>query len=122
MSYIDTVEGSDEWQRTKTQPGAFVNCRRFLQERVLWGDDYEGASNPDDLINELRTSAKRRHQQHIAHIHRNYGREIGLVSKRGTVKLRYAPTDDFLKSLIFANVRNGWSCTSFWRWSGTDTL
>ena len=104
MAYIDTVERSDEWQRIKTQSGAFVNCRRFLQEKVLWGDDYEGASNPDDLINELRTSAKRRHQQHIAHIHRNYGREIGLVSRRGTVKLRYAPTDDFLKSLIFATV------------------
>lgn len=104
MAYIDTIERSEDWQHARTQHGAFVNCRRFLREKVLWGDDYEGASNPDDLIGELRTSAKRRHQQHIAHIHRNYGREIGLVSKRGTVKLRYAPTDDFLKSLIFANV------------------
>ena len=46
----------------------------------------------------------KRHRQHVANIHRNYGREIGLVSKRGTVKLRYAPTDALLKTLLFANV------------------
>jgi hypothetical protein len=45
----------------------------------------------------------KRHRQHVANIHRNYGREIGLVSKRGTVKLRYAPTDALLKTLLFAN-------------------
>ena len=28
----------------------------------------------------------------------------GLVSRRGTNRLRYAPTDDLLKALIFANV------------------
>jgi hypothetical protein len=104
VAYIDAIERSDEWLYAKTQPGAFVHCRSLLREKVLWGDDYDGASNPDDLINELRTSAKRRHKQHVAHIHRNYGREIGLVSRRGTLKLRYAPNDDLLKTLIFANV------------------
>jgi len=103
-AYIDAVANSDEWRFAMTQPGAFVRCKNILRDKMLWGDDYEGASNPDDLLNELRLSAKKRHQQHVAHIHRNYGREIGLVSKRGTVKLRYAPNDDFLKALIFANV------------------
>jgi hypothetical protein len=42
----------------------------------------------------------------VGNIHRNYGREIGLISRRGTTKLRYAPNDDFLKSLIFANVQD----------------
>jgi hypothetical protein len=46
----------------------------------------------------------KRHRQHVANIHRNYGREIGLVSRRGTVKLRYAPNDSLLKTLLFANV------------------
>jgi len=104
MAYIDTIERSDEWQFAKTQASPFVRCKNILRDRVLWGDDYEGASNPEDLINDLRASAKKRHQQHVAHIHRNYGRQIGLVSKRGTVKLRYAPNDDFLKALLFANV------------------
>jgi len=104
MAYIDAIERSEEWQFAKTQASPFVRCKNILRDRVLWGDDYEGASNPEDLINDLRASAKKRHQQHVAHIHRNYGRQIGLVSKRGTVKLRYAPNDDFLKALLFANV------------------
>lgn len=103
-AYLDNIERSEDWQFAKTQPGAFARCREILRTKVLWGDDYDGASNPDALINELRVSAKRRHQQHVANIHRNYGREIGLVSKRGTVKLRYAPNDEFLKSILFANV------------------
>jgi len=103
-AYLDDIERSEDWQFAKTQPGAFARCREILRTKVLWGDDYDGSSNPDALMCELRTSAKRRHQQHVASIHRNYGREIGLVSKRGTVKLRYAPNDDFLKSILFANV------------------
>jgi len=106
MAYIDKIEQSEEWQNAKLQSGAFVQCKNILQRIVLWpnDDDYDGSSNPDDLISHLRTAAKRRHQQHVANVHRNYGREIGLVSKRGTVKLRYAPNDDFLKALIYANV------------------
>lgn len=106
MAYIDAIEKSEEWQTAKLQTGAFVQCKNILQRIVLWpdDDDYDGASNPDDLISHLRTAAKRRHQQHVANVHRNYGRDIGLVSKRGTVKLRYAPNDDFLKALIYANV------------------
>lgn len=104
MAYIDAIEVSDEWQSSIGKPGAFVLCKKILQKKVLWGDDYKGTSNPEDLIKELRLSAKKRHQQHVGNIHRNYGREIGLISRRGTVKLRYAPTDDFLKTLIYANV------------------
>lgn len=103
-AYLDDIERSEDWQYAKNQPGAFALCREILRTTVLWSDDYDGASNPDALISELKISAKRRHQQHVAGIHRNYGREIGLVSKRGTVKLRYAPNDDFLKSILFANV------------------
>ena len=71
---------------------------------MRWGEDYEGPNDPQLLIVALRQAAMKRHRQHVANIHRNYGREIGLVSKRGTVKLRYAPTDALLKTLLFANV------------------
>jgi hypothetical protein len=42
----------------------------------------------------------------VANVHRNYGRDAGLISKRGTNRLRYAPTDSLLKTLILANVRH----------------
>jgi len=103
-SYIDVIEHSDEWQDALNQPGKFVRCKNILEKTVLWGDGYEGATDPESLIMDLRASALKRHKQHVANIHRNYGREVGLVSRRGTVKLRYAPNDALLKSLIFASV------------------
>jgi hypothetical protein len=113
MAYLDSVENSVEWQTAKTESGAFSKCRKILDDRVLWGDDYDGASHPEDLMSSLKEAAKRRHQQHVAHIHRNYGREIGLVSKRGTVKLRYAPNDEFLKALLYANVEKRMELNQF---------
>lgn len=61
-------------------------------------------NDPEELLKELRKSAKERHQRHFGQVHRAFGRGIGLISKRGTNRLRYAPTDGFLKCLIFANV------------------
>lgn len=103
-TFITNIERSDDWQRAMSESGAFEKCRRILRERARWGEDYDGPSDPGELISRLRQDAMKRHRQHVANIHRNYGREIGLVSKRGTVKLRYAPTDALLKTLLFANV------------------
>ncbi|MGE3308689.1 MAG: hypothetical protein AB7O66_01875 [Limisphaerales bacterium] len=103
-AFINKIEQSDDWQRAITESGAFEKCRRILKEHVRWGEDYDGPSDAGELISRLRHDAMKRHRQHVANIHRNYGREIGLISKRGTVKLRYAPTDALLKTLLFANV------------------
>ena len=40
---------------------------------------------------------------------------MGLISKRGTNKLRYAPNDAFLKALILANVRDRLEFKAFLR-------
>jgi hypothetical protein len=48
-------------------------------------------------------------------LHRTYGREIVLISKRGTNKLRYAPNDSLLKALILANVRDRMEFKEFLR-------
>lgn len=103
-TFITNIEQSDDWQRAIAESGAFEKCRRILKEKARWGEDYDGSSDAGELISRLRQDAMKRHRQHVANIHRNYGREIGLVSKRGTVKLRYAPTDALLKTLLFANV------------------
>jgi hypothetical protein len=102
--YISKIERSDEWQQALKENGAFEKCRNILLQTVRWGSEYSGPNDPNDMISSLREAAMKRHRQHGANIHRTYGREIGLVSRRGTVKLRYAPTDLLLKTLIFANV------------------
>lgn len=103
-AFISNIETSSDWQQAITENGAFERCRKILREQVRWGEDYEGPPDPQQLMAALRQAAMKRHRQHVANIHRNYGREIGLVSRRGTVKLRYAPTDALLKTLLFANV------------------
>jgi hypothetical protein len=107
-SYISKIEQSDDWMaalaESENEADAFARCRRILEARVWWGDEYEGASDPQVLIAELRDTTLKRHRRHVGSVHRIYGREIGLVSKRGTNKLRYAPTDSLLKTLLLANV------------------
>lgn len=104
-AYISNIEHSEEWQRALTENGAFEKCQRIMRDKVRWGDDYEGPNDPEQLLITFRQAALKRHRSNQgANIHRNYGREIGLVSRRGTIKLRYAPTDALLKTLLFANV------------------
>lgn len=103
-TFLTNIEKSDDWQRVINEDGAFEKCRRILQNKARWGENYDGPSNPHGLFSALRQAAIKRHRQHVANIHRNYGRDIGLVSKRGTLKLRYAPTDSLFKTLIFTNV------------------
>lgn len=106
-NFISRIENSNEWQQARVGEGAFIRCRELLKQNVLWPrreTDYEGTSDPDRLLEGFRSAVIRRHSQHVANIHRVYGREIGLISKRGTVKLRYAPNDGLLKTLIFACV------------------
>jgi hypothetical protein len=102
-AFISAIETSPEWQKAASDYGAYEKCRQLLSERVRW-DEYEGHPDPALLLGAFREAAMKRHRQHVANVHRVYGREIGLVSKRGTVKLRYAPNDALLKTLLFANV------------------
>lgn len=102
--FISNIENSLEWQQALAENGAFEKCRQILRDKARWSEDYDGPNDPQQLIAALRQAAMKRHRQHVANIHRNYGREIGLVSRRGTVKLRYAPNDALLKTLLFANV------------------
>lgn len=108
-AYVQEIECSDDWQRAMREPDitAYAACRAILEEHVWWplkDDDYAGAHTPDALMRELKDIAVHGHRQHVAHVHRAYGRDVGLVSKRGTNKLRYAPTDNLLKTLLAANV------------------
>ena len=103
---VSEIESSDEWIEASSGPGAFEQCLEILEREACWGREreYEGPHTPEALIEDFRATVSKRHRQHVGNVHRTYGREAGLVSKRGTNRLRYAPTDELLKTLLFANV------------------
>lgn len=105
-AYIEAIGRSQEWQRCQSSETPFADCRRLLVDTVRWPgeDDYNGPPDENALIADLKRSAQARHRRHVAAVHRSYGAGCGLVSRRGTNQLRYAPTDALLKSLILANV------------------
>lgn len=110
--FIERIGRSDAWKSAE-ESGAFVQFRQVLQEAVWWGNSYDGANDPDQLLADLKRAARKGHQQHVAQVHRTYGREIGLVSRRGTTRFRYAPTDQLIKTLLFATVERRMEFSEF---------
>ena len=107
-AFIDSIEGSQQWQHfVKNAPvsEAHALCKQYLLERVWWNGE-DSASTPEALLADLREQVQHRHRQHEGNVHRELGRDIGLISRRGTSRFRYAPTDSFLKTLLLANVPN----------------
>lgn len=105
--YVASIGESEDWLRAVNEPDGFALCKALMHGRVRWPqkpDDYVGPAEPDRLLADLRRNALARHRQHVAQVHRSYGAGVGLVSRRGTNRFRYAPTDAFLKAVILANV------------------
>ena len=100
---IGQVEQISEWN-LPGQPQEVLARRQDILKREFSWEDEGGANNPDNLYQRFKEEARDRHSRHFGRVHRAFGRGIGLVSKRGTTRLRYAPTDAFLKSLVFSNV------------------
>ncbi|OOC60094.1 hypothetical protein [Brucella intermedia] len=106
LAYLDRIAASAEWGEALNSDTPFLDCRRVLKHVIRWPDtdDYSGPEDPSEMLAAAKKAALARHRQHVAQVHRSYGSGAGLVSRRGTTQLRYAPNDALLKTLIFANV------------------
>lgn len=100
---IGAAEDDPKWNFGETDNDRLQSRRAVLEGLFRWSDDGQ-SKHPDDLLKQLRNEAKERHKRHFGQVHRSFGRGIGLVSRRGTNRFRYAPTDHFLKCLVFATV------------------
>ena len=112
---ISRISESKDWlaiTEGSTGEDAFIKCCEILQDVFWWpptqsnaSNRYDGPSNPSELLKQLREIARKGHLQHAGKVHRSYGGAVGLISRRGTNRLRYAPNDTFLKTMVVANVR-----------------
>lgn len=85
--------------------------------RFYWNTDEHSipGNSPDEFFREFLNEAKSEHKKKSGEIHRGLGKECGLVSRRGTRSLRYAPTDDFLRMLVVTRVRERVELNEFLR-------
>lgn len=104
---IQSTKDTHEWQEAckAAEPGR--RALELLTERYHWTprpDAKQGIRTPDDALEAFTRQAINRHKQHFANFHRVYARNIGLGSSRGSQRLRYAPTDELLKTLVLTTV------------------
>ena len=100
---ISAAEAHQGWNAPGSPADRLNNRRNVLELLFRWSDE-EQVHDPDDLLKQFRQEAKERHRRHFGQVHRSFGRGVGLVSRRGTNRFRYAPTDHFLKCLVLASV------------------
>lgn len=106
-AHIENVRNEQGWRDALQARVQGVAIRKFLYERFAWEQQNNHISDPDQIISELWSDVEKRHKQHVAKVHREWTRQIGLtVSQRG-VGTWYAPTDSLLKALVMCTVQDG---------------
>lgn len=75
-----------------------------LAESCMLDKEELKASHPDGVRRRLISLAESGFRDGTAQALQGLGRAAGLTDKRGTTKVRYAPTDRLLRTLVLANV------------------
>jgi hypothetical protein len=106
----EELSASAEWATACSSSDPFGNAMELTFRKTAWkalrngGAEYDGPRTPEGLLQEIHSIVEKRHLQHVANFHSAYARSIGLASRRGTRRMRYAPNDQLLKSLVLALV------------------
>ena len=101
--FIRDVGATPEWAAAVASDDATLEAAELLQKAFDWpepDDLEEGSVSPERLIETLVEKAVVRHKQHVGKIHMTWARAIGLSSRRSSRRVRYAPTDRLLKTLV----------------------
>jgi hypothetical protein len=101
--FVRNIGRSPEWQTAAASDEPGQNAAEVLSKNFDWpdlDDPDETQGSPDQLLDELVRRALVRHKQHVGKVHSTWGRLIGLSSRRASRRVRYAPTDRLLKTLV----------------------
>lgn len=102
--YILRIAETPEWAAALASEEPTTNALDLLAKEFDLADDVleaeEGRRQPADLLAMLLDRANTRHKQHVGKIHGAWARFIGMSSRRASRRVRYAPTDRLLKTLV----------------------
>ena len=113
---------SEVWKTSVEDPRLVSEVERLaagieLLKDSMWMDvdDLGGVDSVEKLKERVFEKLHEKIDDNLRLVHSAYGRNCGLVSKRGTRSYRYAPTDSLLKTLVLANVRKRMEINEFLR-------
>ena len=105
---LDRVFASPELavihQEELSEAERFDRAIRFIEKRFSFTGNSGRSAGVSDLVEQLRQEVEGKHDVSCGKVHSDYGRYIGLASRRGTNRTRYAPTDALLKTLVITRV------------------
>lgn len=107
-AYVESARVDARWQKALKARSPADAVRDYLTERFEWDpDDGPPSGDPDTIFGSLRSYAEKRHQQHVAKVHMEWARHIGLVVSRRGTGTWYSPDDSLLKALVMCTVDQG---------------
>jgi len=107
-AYVESARADDAWNKALEARAPADAVREYLTGRFDWDpDDGPPSGDPDTIFDTLRSYAENRHQQHVAKVHMEWARQIGLVASRRGTGTWYSPDDSLLKALVMCTVDEG---------------
>jgi hypothetical protein len=99
---VRAIARTPEWTSACQAEDPVEAASVVLEKQFLWESEEEGGTwaSPQEMLDALAEDALQRHKHHVAGVHGAWLRQIGLASRRASRRVRYAPTDRFLKSLV----------------------
>jgi hypothetical protein len=103
-AYVESAKKDDRWGELRNAEAVL----EYLKERYKWKPDGVALTGDQDMIlDALRAYAEKRHQQHVAKVHMEWARQIGLAVSRRGAGAWYSPDDSLLKALVICVVDEG---------------
>lgn len=104
--FIRRITDTDAWKDALISDDTKSSATDLLKKEFIWSDceDDKIPELPQEILEVLLKDAIRRHKQHFGKIHMSWARAIGLASRRSSRRVRYAPTDRLLRTLVVACV------------------
>ena len=107
-AYVDSAKTDERWQAALQAKVPADAVREYLTSRYEWEpDDSPPSGDAETIFRSLRGYAETRHQQHVAKVHMEWARQIGLAVSRRGAGTWYSPDDSLLKALVMCIVDEG---------------
>ncbi|MCY4004439.1 MAG: hypothetical protein OXF33_12115 [Rhodospirillales bacterium] len=107
-AHVESARADERWKKALEARAPADAVREYLTERFEWDpDDGPPSGDPDTIFDTLRSYTEKRHQQHVAKVHMEWARRIGLAISRRGAGTWYSPDDSLLKSLVMCVVDEG---------------